>query len=88
MTTQMHLISHDFELYVPEYRLFTESNANGNRYCNNIGGGIEKKGGILFKIGVMVITTAQLHSSKPKLRFCAGSNPDRNMSKICDDEDL
>ena len=25
--------------------------------------------------GVMVITTVQLHSTKPKLRFCAGSNP-------------
>ena len=24
--------------------------------------------------GVMVITTVQLHSTKPKLRFCAGSN--------------
>ena len=38
--------------------------------------------------GVVVITTAQLHSRKPELRFCAGSNPARGMSEICDDEDL
>ena len=25
--------------------------------------------------GVVVIATAQLHSTKPELRFCAGSNP-------------
>ena len=25
--------------------------------------------------GVVVITTSQLHSIKPELRFCAGSNP-------------
>ena len=27
--------------------------------------------------GVVVITTVQLHSTKPELRFCAGSNPAR-----------
>ena len=36
----------------------------------------------------MVITTAQLHSSKPELRFCAGSNPARGVSEIRDGEDL
>ena len=36
----------------------------------------------------MVITTAQLHSSKPELRFCAGSNPARGVSEIRDVEDL
>ena len=25
--------------------------------------------------GVVVITTAQIHSAKPELRFCAGSYP-------------
>ena len=35
--------------------------------------------------GVVVITTAQLHSTK---LFCAGSNPARNVSEIRDDEDL
>ena len=25
-----------------------------------------------WRCGVMLITTAQLHSSKPELRFCAG----------------
>ena len=30
----------------------------------------------------MVITTAQLHSTKPELRFWAGSNPARGVSGI------
>ena len=38
--------------------------------------------------GVAVITTAQLHSTKPKLRFCAGSKPARCVLEICDGEDL
>ena len=40
------------------------------------------------KIGVVGITTAQLHSTKPELRFCAGSNPARGVSEIRDGEDL
>ena len=42
----------------------------------------------LWRCGVVVITTAQLHSTKPELRFCAGSNPARGVSKIRDGEDL
>ena len=38
--------------------------------------------------GVVVITTAQLHSTKPELRFCAGSNPACSVSEIRDGEDL
>ena len=38
--------------------------------------------------GVVVITTAQLHSTKFELKFCAGSNPVRGMSEIRDSEDL
>ena len=34
------------------------------------------------------ITTAQLHSTKPEIRFCTGSNPARTMSEICGGEDL
>ena len=34
------------------------------------------------------ITTAQLHSTKPELRFCAGSNPTRSVSENHDGEDL
>ena len=30
----------------------------------------------------MVITTAQLYSTNPELRFCAGSNPDCGMLEI------
>ena len=38
--------------------------------------------------GVVVITTAQLHSIKPELRFFAGSNPACGVSEIRDGEDL
>ena len=38
--------------------------------------------------GVVIITTTQLHSTKPKLRFCASSNPARGMPEIRDGEDL
>ena len=41
-----------------------------------------------WRCGVVVTTTAQLHSTKPELRFCAGSNPARGVSEICDGEDL
>ena len=37
---------------------------------------------------VVVITTAQLHSNKPELRFCAGSNPAHGVSQIGDGKDL
>ena len=38
--------------------------------------------------GVVVIITAQLHSTKPELRFCAGSNPVHGLSEIRDGEGL
>ena len=38
--------------------------------------------------GVVVITAAQIHSNKPELRFCADSNPARDVSEIRDGEDL
>ena len=38
--------------------------------------------------GVVVIATVRLHSTKPELRFCAGSNPARGVSEICDGEHL
>ena len=41
-----------------------------------------------WRRGVAVITTVQLHSTKPELRFCACSNPDRGVSEIQDGEDL
>ena len=31
--------------------------------------------------GVVVIITAQLHSTNPELKFCAGSNPARSVSR-------
>ena len=42
----------------------------------------------LWRRGVVVLTTAQLHLTKPELRFCAGSNPARGMSEIRDGEDF
>ena len=41
-----------------------------------------------WRRGAVVITTAQLHSTKPELRFCAGSNPACGVSEIRDGEDL
>ena len=37
---------------------------------------------------VVVITTAQLHSTKSEPRFCAGSNPPPSVLEICDGEGL
>ena len=42
----------------------------------------------LWRRGVVVITTARLHSTKPELRFCTGSIPARSVSEISDGEDL
>ena len=36
----------------------------------------------------MVITIAQLHSTKPQLKCSTGSNPVNSVSEICDGEDL
>ena len=41
----------------------------------------------LMHRGVVVTTIAQLHSTNPELRFCAGSNPAGGVSEICDGED-
>ena len=38
--------------------------------------------------GVVVITTAQLHSTKPEFSFCTGSNTACGMLEICDVENL
>ena len=43
---------------------------------------------ILWRRGVVVITTAQLHLTKAELRFCAGSNSACGVSEIRDGEDL
>ena len=39
-------------------------------------------------LSYLIITTAQLHSTKPELRFCPGSNPAHGVSEIRDGEDL
>ena len=45
---------------------------------------------IYFKClrGVVVITTTQLHSTKPELRLCTDSNPARGVTEIRDGENL
>ena len=53
-----------------------------------IGCAIEIGCGIGWHRGVLVITTAKLHSTKPELWFCAGSNPACCMLGIHDGEDL
>ena len=45
-------------------------------------------GDLLWRHGVVVITAAQLHTTKLELRFCAGSNPARGVSVIHDGEGL
>ena len=42
----------------------------------------------MWRRGVLVITTAQLHSTKPELRFCECSNPARGLWEIRDGDDL
>ena len=37
---------------------------------------------------IVVITTAQFHSTKPELRFCKSSNSAHGVSEIRDGEDL
>ena len=41
-----------------------------------------------WRRGPVVITTAQFHSTKPELRFCARSNPTGGVSEIREGEDL
>ena len=45
-------------------------------------------GGKLVATCVVVITTAQLHSTKHEVRFCAGSNLGCCVLEIRDGEDL
>ena len=43
---------------------------------------------VVWGRGVVLIATGQLHSNKPELRFCAGSNTAHGVSEIRDGEDL
>ena len=42
----------------------------------------------MWRRDVVVITTAQLHLTKPELRFCADLNPVCGVSEIRDGKDL
>ena len=42
----------------------------------------------MWRRGVVVITTAQFHSTKPEIMFCAGSNPSCGVLEIRGGEDL
>ena len=48
----------------------------------------EKYENSLMRRGVVVIITAQFHSTKPELKFCVGSNPVRGVLETRDGEDL
>ena len=39
---------------------------------------------VVISAGVVVITTAQIYSTKPELRLCVGSNPARSVSELLD----
>ena len=43
---------------------------------------------IKYRHVVVIITNAQLHSTKPELKFCASSKPARGVLEIRDGEDL
>ena len=43
---------------------------------------------VMWGRGVVVITTTQLRSTNPELRFCTGSNSTCGESEIHNDEDL
>ena len=43
---------------------------------------------VVYMYGVVVITTVQLHSTKPELRLWTGSNPAHGVPKFRDVEDL
>ena len=49
---------------------------------------INRNATVKWYCGAVVITTAQLHSTKPELKFCAGSNPACRVSDINNGEDL
>ena len=42
----------------------------------------------IWRRGVVVLTGAQVHSTKSELRFCAGANPACGVSESCDGENL
>ena len=50
--------------------------------------GIPKKSLDASLCSVVVVTTAQLHSTKFELRFCSGSNPALRVSEIYNGENL
>ena len=59
-----------------------------NFVLNFLGNLFENKYKAAWRRGIVVTTTAQVHSTKSELRFCAGSNPACGMSEIRDGEDL
>ena len=61
-------LSHNF--WHKTYCINDRKNRNCMPWCS----------GYQWRCGVVVITAAQLHSTKPELRFCAGSNPARGVS--------
>ena len=65
---------------------------NTHLFCDKLK--IMNKGSVVvittvqWRRSVVVITTVQLNSTKPELRFCAGSEPARSVLEIRDGQDL
>ena len=75
--------SHRCETSCSLKRFLKVNNANTKKYRRNKS--LLKK---RFLRGVVVITTAKLHSTKPELTFCVGLDTARGVSEIRDGEDL
>ena len=75
--------SHRYETSCSLKRFLKVNNANTKKYRRNKS--LLKK---RFLRGVVVITTAKLHSTKPELTFCVGLDTARGVSEIRDGEDL
>ena len=70
--------------YLPATRM-TERQSN---YPGKVVWRDNYQGQVVWCRGVVVITTVQIHSTRPELRFWASSNLARGMSEIRNDEDL
>ena len=70
--------------YLPATRM-TERQSN---YPGKVVWRDNYQGQVVWCRGVVVITTAQIHSTRPELMFWASSNLARGMSEIRNDEDL
>ena len=77
-----------FELTIPSFAALVSEDANERVHILKVEEKRMEEKEETDGYDVVVITAAQLHSTKPELRFCAGSNPAHGVSEIRDGEDL